>query len=723
MSYPSNWPAPLWAAGLLLPTASLAQATPATSESAVREQSVIEVHAQAQQGYQGLVLEGALGMPTDPLEVPQSAVILNRELLNDIGAVRLDDALDFSSGTARQNNFGGLWDNFSIRGFTADENSGPVYLRDGVRANRGYTGRKDAANIERIEVLKGSSSALSGRADAGGTLNVVTKTAEFEPATELVLAASDESPARMTLDTTGALSNNLAGRLNLSLEHGETFREHVEADNYLLAPALTWQISEHTRLFYDGELAQQRRPLDRGVAAINGKLDAMPIDRFLGEPDNGDITLRTLSNRLRLEHQLTPDWQARFTLSHTAGMLKGHSSSPFGSSIEATQARFDLDDGLMARERRHRDSDSDDWVGVAELAGQFTAGRIQHSVLLGAEGSRFNHELKIRRSKPHTGNPDDLYLIDYTRPEYGISPTPEYVASRLIHRRDTETALAVYAQDLLHLSPNLRLLLGGRLDHTEQKSRNLARNSAQEQTHTRFSPRVGISYSLTPSANLYANASRAFNINSGVDRSGNSFDPQQALSFDLGLKTLWLDDRLSINTGLFHINKENVLTTDPVDSAYSIAAGEVESQGLELDIAGLITDQWKLGISYTYTDASIQADGTRYLKDTPVINVPRHSASLLSTYDFHLDNGYRAGLSGAVVHVGERPGYQADTRFKLPSYTMVRVRGHIQPTPDLELSLQVSNLFDQTHYLSSYWPSWVAPGAPRTLTAQVRYSF
>jgi len=716
-------PASALITSLLLPISSTAADTPETATSPVQEQEVIRIQGQASRGYQGMNLEGSLKLPADPLEVPQSAVILNRELLDDIGAVRLDDALDFSSGIARQNSFGNLWDNFSIRGFTANESSGPVYLRDGVRANRGFTGRKDAVNVERIEVLKGSPSALYGRSDAGGTLNLVLKKAEFEPETTLSFSASNKAASRLTMDATGALTDSLAGRLNLSVEKGETFREHVDENNYMLAPALTWNISDQTRLYYDGELARQKRPLDRGVIAVDGQLDVVPIDRFLGEPDNGDIRLRTLNNRIRLEHQLKPDWQARFVLSHTASSLKGHNSSPFGSTLEAPQQQFSLAPNWLVRERRYRDYSSDDWVGVAELSGQFSTGKIEHSVLAGMEAAHFRQEMEVQRSNPGSGNLTDLYLIDYINPIHGASPTPAYVPGRMLYRRDTEASAALYIQDMLHLTPNLRVLLGGRLDRIKQTSHNLVSDNKQKQTHTGFSPRLGISYSLTPASSLYANVSRSFDTNSGLDRQGNSFDPQEATSFDLGLKSLWLEDRLSIDTGLFIINKKNVLTTDPVDSAYSIAAGEVESQGFELDIAGLINDQWKLGVSYTYTDANILADGTRYLEDTPVINVPRHSASLLTSYDFHLKNGYRAGLGGAVVYVDERPGYQADTRFKLPSYTTVQVNGYIQPHPDLRLSLQVHNLFDETHYLSSYWPTWVMPGAPRTLTAQVSYSF
>ena len=114
-------------------------------------------------------------------EMPQSVQVMSAELLQTIGVTQLDDALDLASGIARQNTFGGLWDSFAIRGFAGDENVPTGYLVNGFNAGRGFSGRRDASNIERIEVLKGPGSALYGRSEPGGTMNIVTKKPQFEP--------------------------------------------------------------------------------------------------------------------------------------------------------------------------------------------------------------------------------------------------------------------------------------------------------------------------------------------------------------------------------------------------------------------------------------------------------------------------------------------------------------------------------------------------------------
>ena len=116
----------------------------------------------------------------DDLEKPSVDQIMSEELLLEVGAISLDDALDLSASAARQNNFGGLWNSFSIRGFSGDINLPSGYLVNGFNAGRGFGGPRDIVGIESVEVLKGPRSALFGRGEPGGTVNLVTKRPQFE---------------------------------------------------------------------------------------------------------------------------------------------------------------------------------------------------------------------------------------------------------------------------------------------------------------------------------------------------------------------------------------------------------------------------------------------------------------------------------------------------------------------------------------------------------------
>ncbi|MEE4381642.1 MAG: Plug domain-containing protein, partial [Pseudomonadales bacterium] len=62
------------------------------------------------------------------LETPQAAQVIDELAMDRAGVRSLDEALDLSASVARQNNFGGLWNSFAIRGFVGDENLPSGYL-------------------------------------------------------------------------------------------------------------------------------------------------------------------------------------------------------------------------------------------------------------------------------------------------------------------------------------------------------------------------------------------------------------------------------------------------------------------------------------------------------------------------------------------------------------------------------------------------------------------
>ena len=128
------------------------------------------------------------------LETPQAEQSIDAQTLRDAGAVDLSQALDLSASVARQNNFGGLWNAFALRGFVGDENLPSNYLVNGFNAGRGFGGPRDLSGIESVDVLKGPRAALFGRGEPGGTVNLVTKRPTFKTAGELRLSTGSFGP-------------------------------------------------------------------------------------------------------------------------------------------------------------------------------------------------------------------------------------------------------------------------------------------------------------------------------------------------------------------------------------------------------------------------------------------------------------------------------------------------------------------------------------------------
>jgi iron complex outermembrane receptor protein len=647
-------------------------------------------------------------------ELPQAVRIMPRQVLDDLGALRIDDALDYAGGVSRQNSFGGLWDNIAIRGLAGDPNNGMALLLNGFAANRGgINAPRDTAAVERIEFLKGPVAALYGASEPGGTLNIVSKRPLWRPAYALDAVAGSFGLRRAALDATGPLGETLAWRLNAAAEKRGSFRDHVQSRRSLLAPALSIKAGPDTRVEYRGELLRHAGTLDRGIAAVNGRLGAVPRERFLGEPADGDVRIFNSTQQLMAEHALSDQWQLRAGLLWKRGTLDGYATEP--------AAALDADQRTLRRQRRLRDYASDDLGAHAELAGRIAPG---HELLLGVETYRFDYDLRMYRASPSAAAP---YAIDVLAPVYGQpQPVPALFTDTLERQRNA----ALYVQDALRLGEQWRLVAGVRHDRHRQTLANRRNGSTAAQEPHASTPRIGASYLATPEWTAFANWGSSFRPNTGSDARGAAFAPERGKASEAGLKWEQAGGRLGATLAVFDIRKRNALTADPQQPAYSVAAGEVRSRGLDFDLAGQLARHWRANASLSLIDAEVLRDNTLE-RGSRLLNVPRVNGSLMLVYEGSLADGRRYAVGGGVTHTGRRLG-EARTQaqasagsapFELPAYTLARLVAHWHIAPHLRLSLDVDNLFDKTYYSSSYQRTWVAPGSPRAVSLGLQASY
>jgi iron complex outermembrane recepter protein len=642
-------------------------------------------------------------------ELPQSVRVIPRQVIDDIGAVRLEEAYDYVSGVTRQNSFGGLWDNFAIRGFAGNENTGPNFLRNGFAGNRGFNAPRDMANVERIEVLKGPSAALYGASEPGGILNIVTKKPQFKAGNSVELYAGSYDSYRTSFDSTGPLSENLAYRLNVAVEDKGSFRDHIDSERYLVAPSFTWVLSPNTLLNYDLEMLRHKAPMDRGVVAVGGRTGSISRETFLGEPGDGDITIDNKTHQLTLEHEFTSDWKAKAGLAYRTTDLAGYSTE-----VRPSNPLLFVPVGSrnVNRERRYRNYDSEDTSFQGELHGKFTTGSIKHELLTGLDSYRFTLDSVMMRVRPAN------YAINIDDPVYGQPlPTPTANTDTLEKQRAT----GVFLQDQIHLAEDWRLLLGVRHDRFQQTIDNRRTGLRSSQSHGKTTPRIGLTWLLSPTLSVYALASESFRPNTGSDVAGGAFAPEEGRAKEVGIKYESADKRYGGTLSLYEIDKKNVLTNDPVNAGFSLAAGEARSRGVEIDVSGQLTAKLRVTANYAYVDAEITKDNNVALVGARLLNVPKHSGSLLAMYEDGFAAG-RYGFGAGVTRVGERSGNALDT-FDLPAYTTARLMAYWKPSKDLRFSLDVENLFDKSYYASSYDVSWVTPGTPRTITLGMQTRF
>lgn len=660
------------------------------------------------QHYRSLSATGATKTDTVLNDLPQSVRVITGELLDDAGVTTLAGALDLASGVSRQSNLGGLWDSYAMRGFTGDPNFGSDFMVNGFSSSRGYNGVRDGANTESVEVLKGPASALYGRGEPGGTVNIVTRKPRFIPAYTLDAGIDEHGLKRSAVDLTGPLSDNVAYRLNAAHEAGGTFREHVDVERLQVTPSFLWRIGEATTLSYEIEASKQRAPFDRGVVAVNGVLGRIPNTRFLGEQGDGKVDVKSVGHQVFMQHEVNDAWSLQGGVSYRDSALRGFSSQPFDLAADGRTLR---------RQRRLNDWSGVDRSGRIEAVGRIATGPVTHHLLAGVDAYAFDDDRVQLRRNPSADFP---YAIDIHAPVYGGAALPLSLSAST---RESQRSRGIYLQDQLDLSRQWKALLGVRRDSYDQTvvNRRLARSSAQALHAT--SPRIGLVYQPAPALSLYASAAKGFRPNSGISLDNGAFPAESSHSYEVGAKIDSQDGKLSTTVALYRITKDNVLTLDVRNPDFSIPAGEVASKGVEVDMAGDIMKDVRLSLAYAYTDAVVTKGDNAIVTGSRFPNVPKHGATILLTPRFKLGSGV-AMLGGGVNHVGERMGdVAASSSFMLPSYTTARLVASYAPNPRLRFALNVDNLFDKQYYASSYSTVWVTPGATRTVRINARYRF
>ncbi|MCK3854163.1 TonB-dependent receptor [Pseudomonas sp. W2Jun17] len=660
------------------------------------------------QGYHATRSASATRTDTSIHETPQSISVVSKDVVEDIGATRLQDALDYAGGVGRANNFGGQGlTTFTVRGFTTGE-----FYRNGFPINRGYPNMPDANTIERLEVLRGPATMLYGRGDPGGTFNVVSKQPLAERTVTLGSQVNDQGMKRGTLDASGPLDEEgrLAYRLNVVGEGGDTFRDHVETERYGVTPVITWQATDATKVTFEGDFMRNNHPLDRGLTRFPNQRGTPSRDTFWGDKDAGKLHNDNNMAQLRFEHALNDNWTLGGGFQWLDGSLKGNAIEANGPSSLGADGR------TLQRNFNYRKLEWTDKDYQLNLTGHFSTGGFEHTLLTGIEYEDYDYKSIIQRSSAALGT----YPIDIFNPVYG--QTRPALTRTPTHDKENLKTYAAFVQDQVALTERLKVLAGARFERFEHDYQSyVAGVKPWTAADNAVTPRVGVIYDLTDTVAVYADAARSFKPNTGASREGGGFAPEKGKSYEMGIKWEALDRQLSVDAAVYQIEKKNVLATDPLDNTLSVATGQVRSRGFDLNVAGNLTPEWRVIGGYAYVDAEVTRD-TTLRAGTRLMNIPRNSFSLLNVYEFQDGALKGLGLGAGGKYVDQRAGQTANTAFSMDAYTVVDLLGYYKVNEQVRLNLNVKNLFNREYEEGAFGNIYAYPGAPRTVQVGISYT-
>lgn len=647
------------------------------------------------------------------LDVPQAINIIPAQAMEDQRPKNLDDALINVSGITQGNTLGSTLDSVMKRGFGGNRDGS--IMRNGAPV---VQGRSLNATAESVEVLKGPASLLYGVMDPGGVINVVSKQPQLTNITNITVGTSSFGDGKggnsATLDSTGQLGNsNFAYRLIMDAVDEDYWRNFGEREEQLIAPSIRWY-GDKTDVTVSYEYREFLYPSDRGTILdpTTNKPLAIPAVRRLDEPAN-TMEGRSQLFQTSIDHYFNDDWKLHAGYSYNR------------ETYDANQLRvtgIDVDSGTLTRRNSAtHDALSTDSFATIYLNGQFDTAGMKNDLLVGVdhEYRRYYRENLLRDSISGT--------FDYLNPVYGTVGGSTTVSDSASDQTDKLKSTSAFFQDTLYLTDQWLLVLGARyMTYDQLAGRGRPFQANTDLSGNAFLPRVGVVFKATPEWSLYASYTESLKPNSTIaPKAGividSSIQPEESKSFEVGAK-FELDNGVTGTVAVFDINKKNILVSEYNETTAESSwrtSGQARSRGIELDIAGKVTDRLDVIASYAYIDGETTEDPE--YKGNRLWNVAEQTASVSTRYK--VDDALRLG--GSVHYVGDRAGDSANT-FTLPSYTTTDVFATYETRfqdKDLTWQLNIKNLFDKVYYPSATNKYFVSIGDSRQVMLSAKLAF
>ncbi|MGZ8160117.1 MAG: TonB-dependent siderophore receptor [Methylobacter sp.] len=675
--------------------------------------SVKDVNAPDNKDYKITNAVTATKTDTPLMQTPVSVKVVSRQVMKDQQAITVDQVLRNVSGAVSGVGGSGT---FFLRGF----GNYNVY-RDGYKNQSQWAQTEDLANVERVEVLKGPGSILYGRTEPGGLINFVTKQPLDTPYYSLSQQFGSFDLYRTNVDVTGPLTANkdLAYRFNLGYQTNNTFQEFGSEERIFVAPSLRWNISDQTTSTLKVEYSDIKEN-GRGMVPLLGNRPAnIPRERNLGDPWNFQEDEYTMVS-LNTEHAFNDAWKLRhrFNFSNYALTMSGRMAAGGGTGSAAPAT------GNVFRAFFAQNIDGDDYqhnfFNALELTGKFKTGFAKHTLLVGGDYYRSDYRATSAGFSLATRDTTNLYTPVHQTGAPTIFPATVSTANF------TLPWFGLYAQDQVELPYNFHLLGGLRYDNAETSGTSIGPDGGpiKDSSYDQVSPRGGLVWQPIPELSAYGSYTENFGAanNFWTDK---PLPPQTAQQWETGIKTELFDGRFSGTIAYFDLKKQNVPVQ--VDPRTTLAIGEAESRGIELDLTGEILPGWNIIGAYAYTPFAKTLKGSTGagMDGKRLHNAPVNNGSLWTTYEFQrpLLRGLKVGAGAQAVgqreigytETAQAPGYVSANLMVSKLWKVGASR--------LTTQLNVDNLLDKTYTASTQSNGLSSYGAPRTFMGSIKIEY
>lgn len=671
-------------------------------------------------------------MPLRPSEQIQTISVISEKVITEQGALTITDAVRNIPGVTLFGSYGGVKESMSTRGFR-----GVPVLKNGVRMDSQFqtaSGITDMQGVESIQMIKGSAAVTQGVitdiGNAGGVINVVTKTPKFVNAGEVGLRVGSWGQVRPTFDVQSILDKNrtLAFRLNGAYERADNYRPIVSSDKAYINPSLEWRPDSKTSITLEMDyLNANVTPVTSTVnlAPISEeKLYDMPHSKYLGfRGENNNTKVMTYS--ARINRRLTDK------LSIRAGYFNSSYNVDNTSSALADTSRnskaYNMKYRILSKNLRE---DKNSTFQFDFIGRDVYTGSLKHTFQIG-------FDYRIADATTTNLGKDTIDMIDVTNGDINHNLPQKYTLKGATDPVQTKyTTYGIMAQEVLTINKYLKAVLGLRYSSITN-----TKTVAGIDRRDAWDPMAGIMVSPLENINIFGSYTTSTSLRSAANILTDKVTeagPSKTKQFEAGIKSDWLNDRLRFNFTYFHIITENLTNTEYVEgttnsTGYYYKAGDLKRDGIEVELNGRILDNLQVMLGYAYLNARY-ANSPSYVNGSAPMNAPKHTAN--GWVQYRVDNGALKGLSigAGVYYVGKRPVNEYSTKydghtynpgekpFDMPAYTTVNAQlaytiGHVTTR------VFFNNIFDEIGYNSYYRGGYINQIDPRNFAATVSYRF
>ncbi|MDW8335954.1 MAG: TonB-dependent siderophore receptor [Tepidimonas sp.] len=673
-------------------------------------------------------------------DIPQSVTVITEKLLDDRDFDNLKEVLRTTGGISFVAAEGGEED-IRLRGFSL-AGTGDIFV-DGMRDPAFYD--RDTFNLERIEILKGSASMLFGRGSTGGAVNMVNKQARLIDAHQVDVTLGSHQMRRVVGDFNLKTGDTAALRLNAMVHTADNDGAGNRIDKRGLAADYRWGIGERHEFGASVYALENRHGINYGLPWIRptstspaSTTTVLPLDpkAYYGmdsDRNHGNAYYVTLRHTYRFDadNELTTKLRrGHYERDLRASTIRFAAAAQQPGGQAASLATFGPNT-VFTRGTPLKIQDLDTTYLQSDYSGKFTAWGLKHEVLAGLDVHQEKRKVYAARSAAQGG-------VNLTKPTITVggatssnSINEDSRVLRLANEYESR-GVGVYAQDLLQIAPQWKVLFGLRFDNLEgEYTTYTIPTNAPGPVTTAFyrmkvnewSKRLGLLWQPDDRSTYYIGAANSFNTSGdaySLSPQNVNTPPEESINVEVGAKWDSPNKQWTYRVAAFRTTKLRERNLDPLLDIF-LLSGKRHVAGMEFETAGRITPRWEIFANYVWLPvAKIDIGSTTggEAQGARPSQTPYHSGSIWTTYQ--IDEQWRVG---AGLNFRGRQTPLRNPGWQVPSWVTLDLMAEYTVIPE-RFSIK-ANLTNATNklYADQLYPGHYVPGQGRVLAVTASMKF